>query len=342
MENDIRTADCRVYTPLTEAVIDRENNVVQCTLIKAGWSKNGRYYSPETLERSVPVWEGVKAYANHPEGGGKPARSILDAFGVYENVRFAGDRVRGDLRLIGRLAEDLLPWIEEGTRGNHAMGLSINAVGKARKGEAAGRAGLIIEDIVSAHSIDMVDEPAAGGQFERLLMGGDPWTEGVLSALELEELREARPDIIKALQKEWKTPRDSKALEAARDKSEELESRLQQAQVMVEALQEQTRTLQSELLVARVNRMLDGTSLPDDWKLSLKEEILRTSPDEWQALIERETVKAQSVPHTRPVRVRGAGAPKPTPAVRTQESVASPLISDDYDFDQWRRDAHGH
>jgi hypothetical protein len=306
-------------------------------------SLNKRHYSLPVVERAAPLFEGVKAFADHPPDLKNPRRSVRDAAGVFENVRVEGDRMKATYRSIGPVGDALWPWVVEASKGNHAMGLSINALGKARKGEVDGQKGVIIEEIVKAYSVDIVDEPAAGGQFERLLMGGDPWTEGVLEALELEELREARPDLINALKTEWKTVRDTEALAAARDKSKRLEGELQRAQALVEALEEQTRTLESELLEARVDRLLDSTTLPNDWKASLREEIVTAPPDEWATLIEREVVKAKSVQQTRPVTVRGAGVSMPDTAISAREALLpNPIARDDYDFEKWQRDAQSH
>ena len=61
---------------------------VKQRIIKAGVSKNKRMYSEDLLRRSVPKFEGAKAYANHQLWG---SRDVRDTSGWLEKPQFDED-----------------------------------------------------------------------------------------------------------------------------------------------------------------------------------------------------------------------------------------------------------
>jgi hypothetical protein len=320
MMASLRTADVHELADLSEAVLFEDRKAAEVTLIKAGWSKNRRYYPGKVLEESAARWEGVKAYADHPtkdEQKARPERSVLDAAGVYENVRYQDGKVRATLRLIGEVGDRLWPWVVESVRGSaKPIGLSINALGQARKGEAEGQSGLIIEAITHANSVDIVTEPAAGGAFERLLASDDGWTVAVLAGMTLDELREARPDLLADLKREWKTTRDSQAIQDARAQAEQAEHKAQQlaeehrtAQAGLAEAQQTIAALEKDLLVTR---LLDNDRLPKETRGELREQLLKADGVEaMQALVEQALKLLGTV--RLPVRVTGAGRPARPP-----------------------------
>lgn len=311
----LRTADLHELIDLSEAVLNTEARTAEVTLIRTGWSKNGRYYSEGVLAKAAPLWEGVKAYADHPSRSqqrDRPERSVLEAAGIYENVRHEGGATRATLRMIGPVGERLWPWIVEAAEGRaKAMGLSINALGQGRKGEIDGKAGVIVETIHHAHSVDIVTEPAAGGSFDRLLASDDGWTRAVLTALQIEELREARPDLIESLKREWKTTRDTQALAAVTAEREGLAQENQTLKAQLEESQRENARLHKTALV---DRLLAGRTLPIEVSTKLRARLLEaTDAAAMQAIVEDTTQMLAAV--RRPVHVRGAGgASAPLPA----------------------------
>lgn len=188
---------------------ERYKNRFRVILIQEGLgnTKDGFYYTKEALQSAVPVFEGRKMYADHPdkiEEETRPERSVKDVFGHFENVQFieAKDGT-------GQLHADLVLLPDSGTdwvraRLMHAVdyskkypdkdfiGLSINASGDAepidatellesgqvvpsavQKVKEAMAEGLteirLVKIIDSAVSCDLVTEAGAKGKVIELL-----------------------------------------------------------------------------------------------------------------------------------------------------------------------------
>jgi hypothetical protein len=59
-------------------------------------SRNGRTYTPEAMEQLVEMYEGAKAYQDHPEDPAGP-RSTKERIGRWQNIRLENGKIRGDL-----------------------------------------------------------------------------------------------------------------------------------------------------------------------------------------------------------------------------------------------------
>jgi hypothetical protein len=156
--------------PLVEKAV-RKDGTALIKIISPGWGSSG-FYPSEVLERDGPkvFTKGLHTYWDHPsvsEEKDRPERSLRDLAGVltqdahYDANGLAGPGLYGETRVTeqyrGSVA-DLAPHI----------GMSIRAYGKAREGEVDGRKGNIIEQLVSARSVDYVTLPGAGGQILEL------------------------------------------------------------------------------------------------------------------------------------------------------------------------------
>lgn len=308
---------------LRESTVDRKNGIVDVTLIKPGWSLNGKYYSPQVLQQSVKVWDGIKAYGNHPtitEAKELPERSIWDQVGYYTQPRWEDNKVKATLKLVGN--EDkkahILDWAEESARtGMPLMGLSINAIGKTVMGSAEGRKGVIVENIAAGNSVDVVTTPSAGGSFDRLLASDDGFTNLLLQNLEYSEWKESRPDFLKRLRTEMKTARKDELETGVLQESEKLrgvlerkEGELTEAQERVnraeEALDELRNEYESFKHTAFVDQKLNESKLPKDWVTSLRDKLLEGSREEVEATIREERQKYFGT--KQPVTVKNAGA----------------------------------
>ena len=179
--------------------VDAEKKKAHVVLIKEGWSKNKRYYPAQVLEQAVPLFEGAKCYLDHSDIKGIPNRSVRELTGFYENVKFAGKRVEADLQFLeteaGKVGLDIA---KETVKHNKLLaGLSIRGVGSVRKVEE----GHEVENLSKIISVDMVSDPAAGGEFLRLY-------ESVMEVkddmkdLTLEKLKEERPDLVQSISEE--------------------------------------------------------------------------------------------------------------------------------------------
>lgn len=155
---------------VSEAAI-KEDGTGAVKIIQPGWGSSG-YYAPEVLERDGPkvFTSGLKMFWDHPtltEEFERPERSLRDLAGeLTSDARWdpageAGPGLYANTRVFKPFAEtvnELAP----------SIGVSIIAYAKASVGEAEGRTGQIIEELVGADSVDFVTFPGAGGQVLQL------------------------------------------------------------------------------------------------------------------------------------------------------------------------------
>ena len=195
-EENTSIIDQDIFEALT---VDAEKKRAHVVIIKEGWSKNKRYYPAQVLEQAVPLFEGAKCYLDHSDIKGIPNRSVRELTGFYENVKFAGKQVEADLQFLdteaGKVGLDIA---KETVKHNKLLaGLSIRGVGSVRKVEE----GHEVENLSKIISVDMVSDPAAGGEFLRLY-------ESVIEVkddmkdLTLEKLKEERPDLVQSISEE--------------------------------------------------------------------------------------------------------------------------------------------
>lgn len=178
--------------------------IAKIIIISPGFnSSKDRYYPAEMLARDFAVFEGVKMYADHPtseEDKLRPERSIRDWVATLKNVH-----VNEKGEVIGE-AVVIEPWMQAklaSLRDKNMlseMGISINAIGTATKGEIEGIKTNIIEQMVRARSVDFVTEPGAGGMVQMYEVD----RENDIDLVNLEVLRERRPDLIKLVEAEVK------------------------------------------------------------------------------------------------------------------------------------------
>lgn len=152
--------------PLEEAV-KPDGTMPIIKLIKPGWGSSG-YYSADVLKRDGPqvFTPGVKMYWDHPtesEESERPERSLRDlAAELVSGAEYQETGPRGP-GLYAR-AKVFGPYREAINELGPHIGVSIRALGRARHGEADGRQGPIIEQIVAGKSVDFVTVAGAGGE----------------------------------------------------------------------------------------------------------------------------------------------------------------------------------
>lgn len=318
---------------LSEAQITADApRTVRVTLIKPGWSANSRYYSKKLLGESAPKFEGTKAYFDHPskdELKSRPERSVRDVAGWYQDVRQEADgRLTASLNVIEDKAMSLIEAAV--TKNANLIGLSINALGRTVMGEADGKKGIIVEAIEKANSTDIVTTPAAGGRFDTLLASdGDTFTTDLFKAMPIDELkdrlREARPDLVEAWQKEWKTPRDTEALNSTRAENNTLQETVTRLTEEIRVERETRQAAEAKQAAtergAIADRLLKETKLPKEWVETIREEV-SALPDEaaMKTVIEREENKAALLPAAK-LAPKGAGAAVSAPVTESKKPV---------------------
>lgn len=172
-------------------------SVWEVVLIKAGMSANGRRYTEEVLRQAAPLFEGVKAYADHATQADlvnrKGNRSVTEVVGWYTEARYdpqlhaviANMHVLESAQWLRSLLMDMT---------NHGapnlIGLSINAMGEEKVVREGGQYLKEVTTIKSVGSVDVVTEPAAGGSVVRLVANKNE-EDNIMNPEELKKLLES-------------------------------------------------------------------------------------------------------------------------------------------------------
>jgi hypothetical protein len=164
------------------AILSPERREVEVTVLEAGVSRNGWSYSPQLLQAATPLFEGARAFADHPGPADRAERSIRDIVGWYHSPRFepAADgqpaRIKATLRVL-ESSQWLWSMIAEAVAdGQPFVGLSVDFVGAVKPGKR-GAAVREVQAIRQLLSVDVVTRPSAGGRFERILNSEELMTE---------------------------------------------------------------------------------------------------------------------------------------------------------------------
>ena len=163
-------------TQVTGSFAEASDGSIAVTLIRAGASLNGNYYSDAALRAAVPMFEGVRVFAksdaDHSKGGGKDVRNLIG--GVYQ-VMFVEGAQPDTGALVGTfkaidpsdaVATKMVEAVKRGMQG--LMGLSIDAVAQTKKRMQGGKALREATRFTRVNSVDLIVEPGAGGGLDRL------------------------------------------------------------------------------------------------------------------------------------------------------------------------------
>jgi hypothetical protein len=338
---------------LSEAQLDPANRTVQQVIIRAGVSKNKRYYSEALLQTALLLFEGVKTYANHPQAKGNGERSVRELTGWIDGVEYQNGNLTGRRHFLRTQAgQDSWAIVEDIVNGKapaSLMGASINAIGKGKPGKMDNEEVLIVESIEAIHSVDDVTNAAAGGGWEQLVAGGDELQQQLFAALDYQEYLEARPDYVDRLKREWKLVRlgdatktalaeSDKKVKDAKQQMSQLEEALQQARAEADEYAEVNTKLLSELQTVRrelaVTDLLERNHLPAAYKKDLRERLPLLEEAEWDAVLAKEMAKIKASGTTPRVQVRNASAQT---ADTITLSRSSPVPLEDENVEQWLR-----
>jgi hypothetical protein len=178
--------------PITEAEDDEATGAEwDVTIAKVGVSKNGRIYSAKVLKEAVEngLFEGVRVLARsddeHLKGKGKDVRNIV---GWIDGVTFSNNQVKGRLHL-SEAAEGLRKLLVDAWRKGKRDLVGLSLVGNAKGFKPITRNGRRLSEvtgIATVQTVDLVVDPSAGGQLNRLAAA-----EGKEESVGLKELIEA-------------------------------------------------------------------------------------------------------------------------------------------------------
>jgi hypothetical protein len=159
----------------------KKGRVYLVTIIGEGLgnSKDKNYYSGPALKGGTQLFNGVKAYCDHPDAIQEktlPERSMRDVVGWYSDC-FTDTDSSGKVRLRGKLhmfpdakwLSDKIDVILTDPSAKNLFGISINAIGKTRPATIEGEQVNYVEEFQRVDSADVVTEPAARGKFDQML-----------------------------------------------------------------------------------------------------------------------------------------------------------------------------
>ncbi len=142
-------------------------------LITPGWGSSGFYGVPvlEAAAQAGVFPAGLHMYLDHPsasENLDRPERSVRDLAAVLnENATWDGDALVAEATVFG-------PYRDALTQMADSIGVSIRAVAETQHGEADGRRGVIVEELVEGVSADFVTHAGRGGRIVEVMESARP------------------------------------------------------------------------------------------------------------------------------------------------------------------------
>jgi len=149
-------------------------------VIAPGWSRNvsptlrlPRYYPDPVLREAVTAFEGARIF-QHQAGPhvDRHLRRSQDVVGWLAEAHYSGGICATYHCVDAALRTKLTEAFGLGKR--DLMGFSINAGGQEEAGLIGGVKAAVVRSISSVDSVDVVSDPAAGGEFVRLVASVDP------------------------------------------------------------------------------------------------------------------------------------------------------------------------
>ncbi len=179
MAHQTITEAARGATPATP--VDGKPGRFLIQLIDAGWGASG-YYSADVLEAAAKakVWpKGTHMYLDHPHADGsgiddRGNRSVKDLAAVLD------EDARYDATLGSLVAETEVfsLYREPLSQMADSIGVSVRAFADASYGEAEGRRGLIVSELVEGRSVDFVTKAGRGGKILQVIESARAAQEG--------------------------------------------------------------------------------------------------------------------------------------------------------------------
>lgn len=270
---------------LREAEGEEQGLIWEALLIQSGLSGNGVFYSDKTLREAVPLFEGRPVFAKsdkeHLAGEGKDVNKII---GWISDVKFVEGGKPDTGRVVGQVnlsksADKLRTLVVDAwKRGKRDLvGLSIDAIGKARSGKIGGQVARIAEAIKKVLSVDLIVEPGAGGALVRMVESLNPQEENDMKLRErmLKFIESKAPDVWKKIDAE---KIEDEALEAAYREAMTVESKATGTDggkttvtgITREELAETTRMMEAR---SSMREKIAASGLPDLAKAKLRKQF---------------------------------------------------------------------
>ena len=279
----------------------------EITVLEKGWSLNGNYYGKKVLPQLA---EGCKnmvvGYFNH---GDTFDRDPRDWAIVTESGAVRGDSVTANIHVFqypdGDMLKERIEYAKE-KEAPHLFGVSIDAFARISEGEAEGREGTIIEEIVRLNSVDIVMIPAAGGGFEtqesaKKPIQTTPTNEKEKVVMDVKTLKAEHPDTAKLLIEEGRAAvvdeyaaKEADAQTAIEAKDAEI-AELKEGKAKAEAkVDEYELAAKQETFKAEVVALIES-ELPEDKRSDKFTDIcLKLGPDQMDSIKEMVAERKES------------------------------------------------
>lgn len=132
-----------------------ESHVIKNVCMLSPESRNGRTYTKEALADAVRMYDGARAYVDHPDDP-REHRSTRDRIGRWHNARIEGGKVRGDLHYDPNhpYARSLV-WAVQHCPDHCGISHNVEAEGvESEDGH------FTVTKLADVRSVDIVDDPA--------------------------------------------------------------------------------------------------------------------------------------------------------------------------------------
>ena len=302
--------------------------VNKITVIEKGWSLNGLYYGDKAIDQIAEAANDmVVGYLNHGETFSRDPREWAI---TTESGRREGDVVRSKIHIFahpdGEFIKERIAYAKE-HKADHLFGVSIDAFAQVSEGEADGREGQLVENIIRLNSVDIVMEPAAKGSFNAAeSVQSHPSPSKEKRKMDAKTLRDEHPDTAKLIAEEAVNEARAdfegekatlhESLEAAEKGKAELVEQLAQAQAKVDEYEHAAR--QGEF-VKSVESIVN--ELPEEKRTDRFSSILvALGPDRIDTI--KEMVEERKESNIAPI-VTGEGVGGVTEAVKEDVEVSA-------------------
>lgn len=266
--------DPRVLGPIVTEATGKPGSKWAVVVIQEGTSLNRVHYSADVLKRATPLYENARVFWNHDDKTMRDPRNLAGfikeaALGTTPDGKTA---ITGVLVATSPKLREML--IEAHEAGNpNLFGLSHTVAAETERVMLADGPAVRAKSIKAVESVDVVSFPSAGGRVMRLAAGSNSpvmETQEGLAMLEkkLTKLKESRPDLFAKL---GATPTEA-----------EVDALLLEGIVAAPAaktpeapkaagLSDADRSLLTE---AKVNKLMEGRTLPDESKAVIREGLI--------------------------------------------------------------------
>lgn len=186
-----------------EAVGEADSGKWLIRVMRSGLSANSNFYPDAVLRESAPLFEGARVFEKtdeeHVKGQGKAFRQLiggLSGVAFIEGASSDTGEIRALLTLIEPNGDVAVKLREAKARGlANLFGFSINADGIAKTQLREGRKVFVATKISKVSSVDLIVDPAAGGELIRMVESINPQEDRDMSLREklLQSIKDQAP-----------------------------------------------------------------------------------------------------------------------------------------------------